>query len=137
MPKLCRRCSPPRRLSTLARQRPLACHQRCASSCPLPVSVRPHLQSSSSLLALVPCPSVSPRLPSSSRRLSSLAHQHPHRRRPPLPLPSRRHPCRPINLRRPAPPQSLSSSSRLRRRRRHQSRAFWSKYLFTCRGISY
>ena len=58
--------------------------------------------------------SVRPRLPSSSPPL-------------PPPLPSRRRPCHPVNLRHPVPLQSLSPPSRLCRRRRRQSRAFWVK----------
>ena len=99
--------------------------------------------------ALVPCPSASPRLPSPSRRLLSFAHQ-----RPLLPaivvataatdgggrarqiVAVRRRPRRPVNLRRPAPPQSLSPPSHLCRRHCRQSCAFWAKYLFTYRGIS-
>ncbi len=64
-------------LSSVARQRPpspvvvvVACSR------PLPVSVRPLLPSSLPP-ALVPCPSASPHLTSSSRRLSSLARQRP------------------------------------------------------------
>ena len=118
-------CCHRRLLSSLARQRPLACRRRCrllsslarrgppspavvvaACSRPLPVSIRSRL------------PSSSPPPP------------------PPLPSPSRHRPRHPVNLCRPAPPQSLSPPSRLRRRRR-QSRAFRAKYLFTYRGIGY
>jgi hypothetical protein len=82
-----RRCSPPRRLSSLARSAPPACRRRRAALVPgpsasalasrrrcragfrpWPVGVRPHL------------PSAPPCVPSSSRRLLSLA-----RRRPPSP----------------------------------------------------
>ena len=81
-----------RRLSFLACQRPpTPAVVVTASSCPLPVSVPlpaivvalvPCLSASpclpsSSPPALVPCQSASPCLPSLSRRLSSLARQHP------------------------------------------------------------
>ena len=48
----------------------------------------------------------------------------------------RRRPRRPVNLRHPAPPQSLLPPSHLCRRHCRQSCAFWAKYLFTYRGIS-
>ena len=154
MPRvICCHCSLPRRLLSLARQRPLAWHYCCAGSCPLPVSVRPCLPS---LLppAIVPCPPSSPHLPSLLRRLLSLACQR-------LPLPAvvvaatttdsggrtgraqqvvavRRRPWHPFNLRRQAPPQSLLPPSTLRRRhRRRLFPAFWVKYLLIYRGISY
>jgi len=78
-----------------------------ACSRPLPVSV----PLPAVVIALVPCPSASPsvrrRLP-----LSSLP--------PPPPSPSRRRLRHPVNLRRPAPSQSLLPPSRLRRRRRRR-----------------
>jgi hypothetical protein len=99
--------------------------------------------------ALVPCPSASPCLLLPSRQLLPFSRQL-------LLLPAivvataatdgggrarqivavRRRPRRPVNLRSPAPPQSLSPPSHLCRRHCRQSCAFWAKYLFTYRGIS-
>ena len=139
----CRR--PRRRLSSLARQRPLAFRRRCASSRPLPVSVCPRLPSLSSppalIPALVPCPSASAL---ACRRCRRCHHRRQwtrpanrHCLPPPSPSRRRRRPCHPVNIRCTVPPQSLSPPSRLRHRRRHQSFAFWAKYLFIYRGISY
>jgi hypothetical protein len=67
----CRR--PRRRLSSLARQRPLAFRRRCASSRALPVSVCPRLPSSSSPPALTRSTANEPgRLGDQSRRMDRI-----------------------------------------------------------------